>query len=90
MGTRQHGVHTFIRLGSAEIGRSDPPVGDSIVSPRVLPGGGTGDEYLPKPFSRGGGLRRPASALVESAAMSAEDPDASSRHGRFLRPTSPR
>ncbi len=44
------GARTFIRLGSSGGIASDTGVGDIVIATAAYRGGGTGDEYLPKPF----------------------------------------
>lgn len=44
------GADTFIRLGSAGGVALDTGVGDIVIATASYRGGGTGDEYLPKPF----------------------------------------
>jgi uridine phosphorylase len=44
------GAHTFIRLGSAGGLNERVGVGDIVIATGAYRGGGTADEYLPKPF----------------------------------------
>ncbi|QUL99031.1 MAG: nucleoside phosphorylase [Candidatus Fermentithermobacillus carboniphilus] len=44
------GADTFIRLGSAGGVADNTGVGDIVIATASYRGGGTGDEYLPKPF----------------------------------------
>jgi len=60
------GVHTFIRLGSAGGLDERTTVGDIVIATGSYRGGGTGDEYLPKPFPAVADFTVTA-ALVEAA-----------------------